>query len=93
MDNEAPHRRPPPPRVPPAAADHTRVRGMPPHDPARDAAAYGLPESPACPFCAGRHTELHSPFGPQLSVATYWCRDCRTAFEFLKWRPPPERQP
>jgi hypothetical protein len=51
------------------------------------AADYDLPEHVACPFCGGHHTELHSPFGPQLSVATYWCRDCHTAFEWLKWKP------
>jgi len=51
-----------------------------------DAAAYGLPEHVACPFCEQEDTELHSPFGPQLSVATYWCRRCHTAFDFLKWR-------
>lgn len=46
---------------------------------------YGMPASPACVFCDGRNTELHSPFGTALSVATYWCRDCRTAFEYVKW--------
>lgn len=45
----------------------------------------GLPESPACPFCDGRETELHSPFGSALSVVTYWCRTCHTAFEWIKW--------
>lgn len=51
-----------------------------------DAQLYGLPAQVACPFCgqAGR-TELHSPFGPQLSVATYWCNGCHTAFDFVKW--------
>lgn len=44
----------------------------------------GLPESPTCPFCNGRDTELHAPFGGQLSVVTYWCHDCRTAFETFK---------
>lgn len=46
---------------------------------------YDLPEHPACPFCEGGETELHSPFGTALSVATYWCRKCRTAFEWVKW--------
>ncbi len=46
---------------------------------------FDLPASPDCPFCGGARTELHSPFGPQLSVATYWCLDCHTAFEYLKW--------
>jgi hypothetical protein len=50
-----------------------------------DASLYGLPAQVTCPFCDRRNTELHSPFGPQLSVATYWCLDCRTAFEFVKW--------
>jgi hypothetical protein len=55
---------------------------------APDAAEYGLPEHVPCPFCDGVHTELHSPFGPQLSVATYWCNDCRTAFDYVKWSKP-----
>ena len=49
-----------------------------------------LPEHPACPFCDGRRTELHSPFGSALSVATYWCRSCHTAFEWVKWAPSAE---
>jgi hypothetical protein len=50
-----------------------------------DAAAYGLPVHVRCPFCERDETELHSPFGPQLSVATYWCHRCHTAFDFVKW--------
>lgn len=46
---------------------------------------YQLPDHPACPFCDGTETELHSAFGTALSVATYWCRRCRTAFEWVKW--------
>ena len=48
------------------------------------AADFGLPEHAQCPFCSGSNTELHSPFGSQLSVATYWCKRCHTAFEFMK---------
>lgn len=47
---------------------------------------YGLPRRVPCPFCDGHETELHSPFGTALSVATYWCRPCRTAFEWVKRR-------
>jgi hypothetical protein len=54
---------------------------------APDAAAYGLPERVTCPFCDRDDTELHSPFGPQLSVATYWCHRCHTAFDYVKWAP------
>jgi len=46
----------------------------------------GLPESVECPFCSHSETELHSGFGSQLSVATYWCRRCHTAFEYIKWQ-------
>lgn len=44
-----------------------------------------IPESAPCPFCEGRDTELINPFGGQLSVAQYWCRKCRTGFEYIKW--------
>ena len=46
----------------------------------------GLEDGVPCPFCDGTDTELHNPFGSQLSLATYWCRSCHTAFERLKWR-------
>ena len=45
-----------------------------------------LPETPPCPFCDGGETELMNPFGSHASVATYWCRSCRSPFEMLKWR-------
>ena len=51
-----------------------------------DASELGLPEHVTCPFCGQADTELHSPFGPQLSTASYWCRRCRTAFDWVKWR-------
>ena len=49
-----------------------------------------LPAAAPCPFCDGKETELINPFGGQLSVAQYWCRGCRTGFDFMKWeeRPP-----
>ncbi len=47
--------------------------------------AAGLPASPRCPFCDRTETRLVNPFGSQLSVATYWCNRCRTAFEHIKW--------
>ncbi len=48
------------------------------------AAELGLPARVPCPFCDGHDTELHSAFGSQLSVATYWCRRCATAFESFR---------
>ena len=44
-----------------------------------------LPTAPACPFCEGTQTELMNAFGAHASVSTYWCRDCRSPFELLKW--------
>ncbi len=44
-----------------------------------------LPERPPCPFCEGRETELANAFGPHASVASYWCRSCRSPFEFMRW--------
>jgi ubiquinone/menaquinone biosynthesis C-methylase UbiE len=46
------------------------------------------PEEPRvarCPFCGGTETSLESAFGSTLGFAQYWCRTCRTPFEYLKW--------
>lgn len=45
-----------------------------------------VPDSVECPFCGGSDTELFSAFGSALSVSQYWCRRCRTVFEWMKWR-------
>lgn len=45
-----------------------------------------MPHDLACPFCEGTDTEIMSAFGAHASVATYWCRVCRSPFETLKWR-------
>ena len=49
---------------------------------------YALPRSVECPFCGGTNTHLETPFGSVLSVAQYYCRDCRTIFEWVKRRKP-----
>ena len=41
---------------------------------------------PPCPFCGGDRTEVMSLFGSHASLATCWCADCRSPFEFLRWR-------
>jgi hypothetical protein len=61
--------------------------------PAAEDARGRLPEAPDCPFCEGRNTELMNAFGSQLSVSTYWCLDCRSPFEFMKWLGAPEERP
>lgn len=63
---------------------HGRGRSAP-ADPRAAEAPPGLPRSPPCPFCAGLETEIVNAFGSQLSVATYWCGNCRSPFEFMKW--------
>ncbi|CAN5743005.1 hypothetical protein BH23GEM6_BH23GEM6_07660 [soil metagenome] len=58
------------------------MKDQPP--PAKRARA-DLQDGVECPFCSEQDTELVTPFGGQLSVAQYWCRKCRTGFDYLKW--------
>ena len=44
-----------------------------------------LPVSPSCPFCLGSKTEIMNAFGGNASVSSYWCRNCRSPFEVMKW--------
>jgi len=57
-------------------------QGAPEHD---QPEIGGLPPHPPCTFCQERDTELVSAFGAHASVATYWCRSCRSPFDLLKW--------
>ena len=43
-----------------------------------------MPEAVECPFCLGVETEQFSAFGSALSVSQYYCRACRTVFEWMK---------
>ena len=45
-----------------------------------------MPESVRCPFCDGSETEQFSAFGSAVSVSQYYCRTCKTVFEWMKWR-------
>jgi transposase-like protein len=56
-------------------------------EPARrpDTEAGVLPETVECPFCEKTDTKLINPFGGQLTVAQYWCKRCRTGFDYIKW--------
>lgn len=51
----------------------------------QDDEEYPLPRSVECPFCGGTDTHVQSPFGSVMSVAQYYCRRCRTVFEWVKW--------
>ncbi|NNK49533.1 MAG: hypothetical protein HKP01_11740 [Gemmatimonadetes bacterium] len=48
-----------------------------------------MPESVECPFCLGLDTEQFSAFGSALSVSQYYCRPCRTVFEWMKRKDDP----
>ncbi len=39
----------------------------------------------ACPFCSSVDTELISLFGMQMMTSQYYCRQCHTVFEAVKW--------
>ena len=43
-----------------------------------------MPDAVECPFCLGSDTEQFSAFGSALSVGQYYCRTCRTVFEWMK---------
>jgi hypothetical protein len=43
-----------------------------------------LPDAVECPFCSGLDTEQFSAFGSALSVSQYYCRACRTVFEYMR---------
>ena len=49
-------------------------------------ASRAIPEAVECPFCGREETEQFSAFGSALSVSQYYCRPCRTVFEWMKWR-------
>ncbi len=54
------------------------------HPQPENGADYPLPDAVECPFCGGNDTHLENPFGSVLSVAQYYCRRCRTIFEWIK---------
>ncbi len=43
-----------------------------------------IPDTVRCPFCETTDTEQFSAFGSALSVSQYYCRTCRTVFEWMK---------
>lgn len=38
-----------------------------------------------CPFCESDDTELESTFGSEVSKSQYYCQECRTVFERIKY--------
>jgi late competence protein required for DNA uptake (superfamily II DNA/RNA helicase) len=41
-----------------------------------------------CPHCDSTETELFSHFGSMLLSAQYYCRNCRTVFDWVRWDRP-----
>ncbi|CAN5833255.1 hypothetical protein BH20GEM1_BH20GEM1_18520 [soil metagenome] len=40
-----------------------------------------------CPHCGSADVEVESPFGGSLMSRQFYCRGCRTVFEWIKWEP------
>ncbi|HET6362047.1 MAG TPA: hypothetical protein VFH11_08315 [Gemmatimonadota bacterium] len=38
-----------------------------------------------CPHCDSRDVELEAAFGGSLMSSQFYCRGCRTVFEWVKW--------
>lgn len=51
----------------------------------QSAAHSEVKQSVQCPFCLGYDTELYALFGQWLSTSQYYCKNCRTVFEWIKW--------
>ncbi|MDG5817646.1 hypothetical protein [Natronococcus sp. A-GB7] len=39
----------------------------------------------SCPFCESTDTERESAFGSEISKTQYYCNDCNTVFERIKY--------
>ncbi len=39
----------------------------------------------ACPFCNSTETEFLSLFSQFLLASQYYCRNCRTVFDVVRW--------
>ncbi|MDQ7028268.1 MAG: hypothetical protein Q9O62_00065 [Ardenticatenia bacterium] len=40
----------------------------------------------SCPFCGSSETELFGLFGQMHLASQYYCRSCRTVFDYVVWR-------
>lgn len=39
----------------------------------------------ACPFCESTETEMIALFGQQMMTSQYYCHNCHSVFEAVKW--------
>ena len=56
-----------------------------PENPAATAAAPQAERAAACAFCSSTDTELISLFGQFLLASQYYCRNCHSVFEAVRW--------
>jgi len=38
-----------------------------------------------CPFCGSSETQREADFGTTLAYVQFYCLQCRTPFEWIKW--------
>ncbi|WP_017753426.1 PaaD-like zinc ribbon domain-containing protein [Calidifontibacillus oryziterrae] len=43
-------------------------------------------KKPHCPFCDSEKATFLSPFGTAQLVRQYYCNDCKSVFEYIRWR-------
>ena len=43
------------------------------------------PPEAVCPFCGSDDSELESTFGSEVSKSQYYCNNCHTVFERIKY--------
>ncbi|WP_425498450.1 hypothetical protein [Natrinema soli] len=43
------------------------------------------PPDVSCPFCGSSRVVKDSDFGPEISKSQYYCQDCESPFERIKW--------
>lgn len=69
-------------------SEAAREEGERPRSHAADASLHSdeLPDSVRCPHCGETDSEQFSAFGSAVSVSQFYCRSCRTVFEYFKWR-------
>ncbi|MFC0560733.1 PaaD-like zinc ribbon domain-containing protein [Halalkalibacter alkalisediminis] len=43
-------------------------------------------EKPFCSFCNSENVNLIAPFGTAQLVRQFYCGDCKSVFEYIRWR-------
>jgi hypothetical protein len=63
-------------------------RTLPSNPPDGEESGSREPRDPIrCPHCGSVDVELEAAFGGSLMSRQFYCRGCRTVFEWVKWEP------